>query len=279
MRDLKRTKARKPRANRAKREKQPIRWKKFFHRLLTFLVLSTSGVLILAGGILGSQLLLASDMFHVDQVRVEGNERLPAREVVAQSNIQTGQSTFDLELEKIGAELQKNPWIREAAVQRIFPRLVVINIREREPVAIVNLGYLYYVDKFGEVFKVLSSADSLDLPVVTGVGRELYLRDRKKAQQQLKKVVSLIAHLNQRKGFRLDHVSELNIDRQNNIRLYTTVGAVPIRLGQDRFAAKLDRMERVYGELQPRLRALESIDLRVDGRVIVKISKKEPRRV
>jgi cell division protein FtsQ len=49
---------------------------------------------------------------------------------------------------------------------------------------------------------------------------------------------------------------------------------VPILFGQDEFDAKLDRLERIYTELEPRLTALHYIDLNVADRVIVKVDPK-----
>ena len=60
---------------------------------------------------------------------------------------------------------------------RVFPREVVIPVHERVPQAIINLGYLYYVDGGGEIFKVLSSDDRLDFPVITGIDRQFLLEN------------------------------------------------------------------------------------------------------
>jgi cell division protein FtsQ len=52
------------------------------------------------------------------------------------------------------------------------------------------------------------------------------------------------------------------------------VGGVPIRIGFDHFSAKLDMLEKIYGELKPRLSSLRYIDLNVMDRVIVRVDKR-----
>lgn len=276
--DLKPTNPRKARSNRRKKEKQPVAWRAIFHRVLMTLVVGVSAVLIVGGCLLGTRVLLASDRFHVDQVQVLGQQRLTAEEVVAQSNIRLGQSIFALDLVKIGRKIEENPWVRTTSVRRIFPRQVVLQVEERTPVAVINLGYLYYVDRTGDVFKVLSREDALDFPMITGLGRQEYLQDPEAAGQRLREVVALIEHLAGRSRFSLEDVAEIHLDADGGLSLFTYVGAVPVRLGQGQYAGKLDRLERVYKELEPRLSVLKGIDLAVADRVIVTLPEKSPSR-
>jgi cell division protein FtsQ len=65
-------------------------------------------------------------------------------------------------------------------------------------------------------------------------------------------------------------VSEIHLDSRRGIALYTYRSAVPVYLGEEDYAAKLDRLERIYKELEPRLAVLEYIDLQVPDRIIVR---------
>jgi cell division protein FtsQ len=51
---------------------------------------------------------------------------------------------------------------------------------------------------------------------------------------------------------------------------------VPVLLGKQGFAVKLNRLEKIYQDLEPRLLALKYIDLNVTDRVIVKVDTKRP---
>ncbi len=174
MRDFKTDKPPRVKGNRLKREKQPRDWRKLLHRLLGISLLF--GKLVLALLLVGGALLAGRTVFHsgyfaIDKVQVENLHRLQEDEVVGLSDIRIGGNIFDLDLEAIGRKIAENPWVAEAEVQRVFPREVVITVREREPKAIINLGYLYYVDGEGEIFKVLNGDDRLDYPVLTGIDR------------------------------------------------------------------------------------------------------------
>ncbi|PLX81659.1 MAG: cell division protein FtsQ [Desulfuromonas sp.] len=273
MTDLKAQKRSRVKANRRKRESQPREWKKHFQRLLRLTVLATSCSLVVCGGVLACRLLCDSGYFRVDQVRVENHRRVSQEEVLALSDIQMGTAIFDLDLEMIGRKIEENPWVAAVQVERVFPRGVVIRVAEREPKAVVNLGYLYYVDVTGEIFKTLEPKDSLDFPVVTGIDRQFLLQNSKAARSLLVDAVALIGELASRSHFNLRDVSEVHIDQAEGFNLYTYVGGIPVRMGYGNFAAKLDRLEKIYQDLEPRLLGLKSIDLNVNDRVVVKIDR------
>jgi cell division protein FtsQ len=149
----------------------------------------------------------------------------------------------------------------------------MIHIEERQPVAIVNLGYLYYLDKQGEIFKVLDAADNLDYPVVTGFDYAKAQAHNGEYAQQLRKVVALLSDLNQRKLLSLDQISEVHFEAGGSLSLYTLKGGVRIKLGIADYGRKLDRLERIYAQLQPKLPLLDYIDLNVEEKVIVRIER------
>jgi cell division protein FtsQ len=145
---------------------------------------------------------------------------------------------------------------------------------EREARAVIDLGYLYYVDKAGEVFKVLESGDQLNYPVITGIDRQYLLDNPDQTQESLNLALLLMDELDKRSLFNLDDVSEIHYDQQEGLILYTRIGGVPVRLGKQGFGVKLNRLETIYQDLEPRLLALRYIDLNVTDRVIVKVDVK-----
>jgi len=275
MRDLKKNQktTKRVRGNRLKRRKKPLDWRKLLHRTLRIGVTFFSAVLLVVGGFFVTQLLLASDLFRVERVEVQGNDRLSKGQVVALSDLEIGINTFNLDIGLIGRKIEENPWVESARVQRIFPRQIMINIEERQPVAIVNLGYLYYLDKQGEIFKVLDATDSLDYPIVTGFNYAKAQAHNAEYAQQLKQAVKLLADLSQRKLFSLEQVSEIHFEANGGLSLFTLAGGVKIKLGQTDYKRKLNRLERIYAQLQPKLQMLDYIDLNVDEKVIVRIER------
>ncbi len=274
MRDLKTQKQKKCKSNRRKQEKQPRDWKKLFHRMLRIGIASGSGFLLVSGSLLTAQMLLESGYFGVKQIRVEHQVRVSEGDILDASDIEIGDSLFDLELHMIGRKIEEHPWIAKAYVERSFPDHVVIRVVERDARAIIDLGYLYYVDRDGEVFKMLDSGDQLDYPVITGIDRQYLLDNPDQTQGCLNLALKLMDELDRRSIFNLEDVSEIHYEEQEGLILHTRIGGVPVRMGKQSFETKLNRLEAIYNDLEPRLLALKYIDLNVIDRVIVKVDVK-----
>ena len=274
MRDLKSHKQKKCKTNRRKQEKQARDWKKLFHRTLRVCIASGSGFLLASGALLTAQMLLESGYFGVKQVRVEHQVRVSEGDILDASDIQIGDSLFDLELHMIGRKIEEHSWIAKAEVERSFPDQVVIRVVERESRAIIDLDYLYYVDRAGEVFKMLDAGDELDYPVITGIDRQYLLDNPDKTQDSVNLALQLMDALESRTLFNLDDISEIHFEEQEGLVMHTRIGGVPVRMGKQGFDTKLNRLESIYDDLEPRLMALKYIDLNVTDRVIVKLDVK-----
>ena len=271
MRDLKGQKKSRVKENRRRREKQPRDWGKIFRRTLRFTVFVGSLVLVTSGSFIGLRMIFSSDYFRLETIQVEQAQRVSEEEILALSDIQPGTSIFDLDLALIGSKNEENLWISRVQVERVLPRSVVIRVEERKPLAIVSLGYLYYMDAEGTLFKVLESEDRLDYPVITGIDRSFLLEKPEESRKLLREAVGLIRILQARSRFGLEDVSELHLDPASGIDLFTYVGGVPVHMGHANYELKLDRLEEIYKELEPRLPGLKYIDLNVLDRVIVKV--------
>ncbi len=274
MHDLKHQKNKKVKQNRRKQQKQTRDWRKLFHRVLRVTIASISAFLLASGALLTGQMLLDSGYFAVSQVQVQHQNHVTEGDILEASDINPGDSLFDLDLHLIGRKIEEHPWIARANVERVFPDQVVIRVEERVPRAIVDLDYLYYVDAGGEIFKILDSSDQLDFPVITGIDRQELLENENKANSCLAKALALINELKRRTLFDIGKVSEIHYDQQDGLVVYTYLGGVPVYLGWGDFAVKLDRLEQIFHDLEPRLMALAYIDLNVTDRVIVKVDKK-----
>lgn len=233
-----------------------------------------AGLLLLVGGLLAAAIkgLLQATPFPVQKVDVRGVQRLTTEEIVGLTGVEPGQNLMHVRLKQVGQQVARSPWVASVRVQRFFPGTLAISITERKPVAVVNLGLLYYLDSQGEPFKPLSFGDTLDLPVVTGMSEEGLAADPGGTRETLRSACELLGALQQHGSFILADVSEIHYDRAHGFTLFTTSGAVPIRIGTDDFTGKLDRFARIYQTLMTQQPGLHYIDLDYSDRIIVKKS-------
>jgi cell division protein FtsQ len=265
-------KNRKVASNKLKVKKEPVDLRKYLVPMIR--IGSRAGLLLLVGGLLAASIhkLLKTTPFPVQRVEVRGTKRLNHAEIIALTGVTPGQNMLALRLKTVGQQVLTNPWVASVRVQRFFPGTIAVSIKEREPVAVINMGLLYYLDANGEPFKPLSHGDSLDFPVVTGISEDDLNSDPATTKDALKTACDLIAALRQHGSFILADVSEIHYDRPHGFTLYTTAGALPIRIGSDGFDSKLQRFARIYENLMTQRSVLQYIDLDYSDRIVVKKS-------
>src|SRR6266540_3998630 len=211
MRDLYLKKQRQPAGkNRLKKQRKPVNYRGFFKKMVRLV----GGILVVAlFGLTVYQLygLLARATFlRLERIEVSQLKRLTRDEVIGLAGVKPGDDMLSLRLRSIGEQLSKNPWVEKVRIRRYFPHLLAIEVTEREPVAVINMGYLYYLDKNGEVFKPLNEGDRLDYPILTGITEEDLARDPGGSGETLKRARDLIGLLGSRSVFRLEDVSEIH---------------------------------------------------------------------
>jgi cell division septal protein FtsQ len=263
-------KARGSARNRLKKQRKPVNYRSFFKKAARL----AGGIIVLAlVVVVGYELygVLAHTTFlRLDRIEVNTLQRLTRDEVIALAGVKPGDDLLTMKLKRVGEQLQKNPWAEKVKVRRYFPHTLAIDITEREPVAVINMGYLYYLDKKGEIFKPLNEGDRLDYPVLTGFTEEELGKDPAGSREMLKRARDLIALLTSRTAIRMEDVSEIHCDKGYGFTLFLANGGVPVKLGNDAFDEKLNRLARIYQDLQPQMANLVYIDLDYNDKIIVK---------
>jgi len=207
----------------------------------------------------------------LERVEITGIKKLTRDEILSAASVKIGDDLLALRLTRMGEQLTKNPWVASVRVRRNFPHSLSIDVLERQPVGVISMGYLYYLDSRGEIFKPLQEGDSLDFPAITGLAEDDLLRDPAGAKETLKGILALLEQLKkERAGISLADISELHYDKGFGFTLFSMNKGLPIRLGMDGFSDKLDRLAKVYSMLQPQIPALEYIDLDYSDRIVVK---------
>ncbi|NOY24710.1 MAG: FtsQ-type POTRA domain-containing protein [Oligoflexia bacterium] len=137
---------------------------------------------VLAAGLIGGVVVTALGLathhvvedasFRVYQVDIHGAQRSRPAQLRHLANIPTGAHLATLDLDAIRQGVQRHPWVARATVTRIFPSTVEIDVDEYQPVMLLALDRLWYVDETGHPIKAARS-DDLDYPVITGVSQAL----------------------------------------------------------------------------------------------------------
>jgi len=259
-------------ANKIRIQRKPIEWRKYLRPLGT-LTLALAGFSLIFGVLyIGYRAIGATTFFRLKNIEVASAKRLNREEILALVGVEAGQDLARMNLKRMGEQLSRNPWVETVRIHRYFPDRLSITITEREPVAIINMGYIYYLDKKGTVFKVLNQGDKLDYPVVTGFSEEELSSNPVGTGEALKTTCELLGILREKGAFILADVSEIHYDKGYGFTLFTASGGLPIKVGSGDFTAKVDRFARIYRELMAERPSLQYIDLDYNDKIVVKKS-------
>ncbi|HEX9244219.1 MAG TPA: FtsQ-type POTRA domain-containing protein [Anaeromyxobacter sp.] len=243
-------------------DRDPAESRRQVARTLSHAALPLAAALLLAGA--GWLLWVNAgrgDFLRIREVRFEGISRATAQELLELSPVQRGDHLLLVDPALVEDALRRHPWVASAEVRRTLPPALAIRIVERRAAAIVDLGALYLVDTAGEVFKRARPGDGLDLPVITGVGRDGWVDRRAEVEPLLRGALALLDRWAERGLDRRAPVSEIHVSAEYGTTLWVGSEGTEIRLGQGSIPEKLSRLERVLQAVEAEGRRAEVLHL------------------
>ena len=116
----------------------------------------------------------AVPIMEIRHVVVHSDMPLTDEQVLTLSGIHGDEHWYSITTADIQKRLEANPLIRRADVQRIFPDTVRMSVWGRQPAALVlassaGRSLPVLVDEDGVVFKICTTSEEVDLPVITGL--------------------------------------------------------------------------------------------------------------
>jgi cell division protein FtsQ len=212
-------------------------------------------------GVVGWRYLTAGESLRIRELTVSGASRASTADVVALSPVKAGDNLLAADVDAVAAAVARHPWVASATVHRRLPPALEVRVVEREPGALVDLGGLYLADRRGEVFKRAAAGDGLDLPLVTGFGRDDYLQRRLLVETQIRAALALLDEYDREGLTPMAAVSEVHVDGDGGVVLYVGDDGTQVRLGTGDLPQKLVRLRRVLEALRAEGRRAEVIHL------------------
>lgn len=210
--------------------------------------------------------LVAHPYFAVEEIIMSPTRRVQPGGLLRWAGIGPGMSIWQTSPRRLARRITAHPWVRTATVRRELPRRLVIDLRERESLALVSLDRLYHVDRRGVVFAALGDADRLNLPLITGLGETA--ASRRRALREAIKVL----HLVQTQGLSF-RVSEVHIQQEHGVRLFPVEPALALTFGWGDPREKVRRLETVLASHAGREGQIREIDLTFHDDAVVRFKR------
>ena len=217
-------------------------------------------------------------LLHPDQITLEGNHYVTPESVRKVFLRDRGRSVLRVPIAERRRQLETISWVEQAAVRRVLPNRMQVEIVERTPIAFLrDGGELSLVDAHGVILERPLEGD-FHFPVVTGMGREMPLEDRQQRMQQFSKFIEEIGQK------AADQVSEVDLSDARDVRATLTglpnasaseagdsnqPAPVLVHFGESDFAGKYQTLIDEFGAWQERAGRIESVDLRFSREAVV----------
>lgn len=181
--------------------------------------------------------------------------------------IHKGRNVFSIDLTELAETVKKGfPHVKKVEVRRVMPDRIEIDLVTRMPVAYVEAGKGYVIDK--DCIVLAGGMGAQGLIRVKGINYFLKspLPGDKITAPQVSKAVILIQGL-----FEVDFTSRYKVDYvdvsdKNNMLLH--VNGVVVKMGSEDFTAKINRLKQILEDPKIRADEINYIDLRFKEAVI-----------
>lgn len=192
--------------------------------------------------------LLSTPYFEIKEISVRGLKELTEKDILAMARIQPRSNILSVNSDAVAKRISANPWVKNIYVGKELPNRMVLDVRERMPIALVKqAGDFYLMDADGIVFKKLGKTDEVDLAILTGVNVQ-----NKAKSPLLADALKLLETISTADQYAfLGTVSEVHVDEVFGLSLLTDKG-LHLKLGRDNFAGKLRQLYIVLEDLEKR---------------------------
>jgi cell division protein FtsQ len=194
----------------------------------------------------------------IETIALSGLQQLTRDQVLAAAGVTTTRSLLFFDVTAARKQLQANPWIADATVQKLYPDRLQITITERRPFALWQHNRVVSViSPEGTVLEPFTGQRFTNLPLVVGEGAQLRANDFLALLDRYPEIRSLV------------RACILVAERRWNLRLND---GIDVLLPEADVAHSLDRLTAFNRDHKLLARDVTAIDLRLPDRVTVHLS-------
>jgi cell division protein FtsQ len=242
------------------------------------LALGLTVIAVVVGAAWGAtRVVLTNPYFFLSSVELQGAKFVAKSQVEDQFASDRGRSLLRVPLEERRQAIERIPWIRSAAVTRVFPDRIAVALAERVPVAFVwTENGIALLDEEGVILDLPPGAD-FKFPVVRGVAEDQSPEERR---DRMKLFVDMMNDLGRSDSNLVAGISEVDLSDPQDARVIVAdgAGAVLLHLGREDFLVRYMLYASQISQWQQKFANVRSVDLRFEGQVVINADSQAPAR-
>jgi cell division protein FtsQ len=246
---------------------------KYWFRATLGFVLSLGGVIFLSAALAHSYYaLLDAPWFRVEEVAIVGLKHLKEDEILNALMIPPDASLLNLKSAQLAKRLEALPWLESSSVQLALPNRIVVEVAEREPLAVIHAEDFFLIDAEGNLVSRASAEQRQGFLLLAGFSGQKLKEGDTLPPDALKRLKALLSVLEQSKHWLpLNSILECRWNAETGYALYLARNNIGIQLGWDDFKQKLSHLQRIFGILDERQlwNSVVAIDLDYENRAYI----------
>ncbi len=237
-------------------------------------------VLVASAAVAGSASILYSYGTHSwrfrlessDNIEIHGSRHVTRAQVLEIMGSDIGRNVFFVSLTERKKQLEEIPWVESATVMRLLPDRLRIEVKERTPVAFVQVGSrVGLIDAAGVVMEMPAGKQAhYSFPVIAGMQEAEPISTR---AARMRLYAALVHDLDSEGGGYSSALSEVDLSDPEDVKIIVpdSEGAVLIHMGSSQFLRRYKTFIAHLSEWRQQVpgRKLDSVDLRYEGQIIV----------
>jgi cell division protein FtsQ len=236
--------------------------------LIMMIIVGVSIVLLI-----GYLVALSTPIFKLEDVSFKGIKRVSQAQLLQKGGLENGVNLLALNLNEVKKNMEAVPWVKSVYLHREMPNKLQVVVTEHQPIFLVLVQQdLFYLNEEGLLFKKAEMKEGPSVPLLTGLEKKDWSPTSQLKFSILQELVSLQKILSQgRDPFYPNKLSEIHYDPDCGFSLFTMERGIRITLGKEEIPTRINRLERVWAELEkrPNQLQLKGISLQFGQRVIV----------
>src|SRR5271165_504873 len=205
-----------------------------------------------------------------DSIAVSGSKNVSRSQVLEVMASDIDRNVFFVPLEARKKQLEQIPWVQSASIMRLLPNRLKIIIKERSPVAFVEMNsHIELIDENGVILELPANSQAgYSFPVIVGISDTEPLSTR---AARMKIYAQLMKELDSSGAHYSRDLSDIDLSDPDDVKATVTDphGAVLVHLGSSNFLERFKSYVAHVQEWRAQFQKLQSVDLRYEHQVIV----------
>ena len=184
-----------------------------------------------------------------------------------------GKPLENVNLANVSKIIEEHPYVEAARVSKWYPSKIKIELIEREPIAILNVEPIVFLDKNSFVLPNKVGKSNFNLPILNNFNTDfnLYPSGSKVLSENVENSIRWLQKIKNEYPSLYGDISELKMTSDSHMNIILSEYPTRIFLGKGQIWAKIEVLRKFETELSPKkLSDFKYIDIRYDNQIITK---------